>query len=180
MSKSSVRLKKTYGRTWVTLKSEDILTPTFMGKLGSFLLEAIIYEARKDLAKQGGRPTPEGVPEGIPASEKFFQSFRYEIKGTSIEVYSDWPWIDQITEGRKPYPMEWLTRPEGVNAVPMPGKQPGTVLIRATPASKEGAWIHPGFRKHNFVRRGYEKARRKFEQELNKQVENVLKKTPIV
>ena len=62
--------------------------------------------------------------------------------------------------------MEWLTRAEGVSRVPMAGDQPGTVLIKSTPGSLQGPWIHPGFRKHNFVRRGYEKAK-------------ILKKTPI-
>jgi hypothetical protein len=74
--------------------------------------------------------------------------------------------------------MEWLTRQAGVNAVPMKSSN-GTVIIRATPALKDDAWIHPGFRKHNFVRRGYEKARRVFAQELEKQVGKILKKTPV-
>jgi hypothetical protein len=177
--KSSVKIKKTHGKTWVGLKQEDFLTPAFMKKLGGFLLDAIVFEARKDLAKQGGKPTPEGAPEGIPASERFFQSFSYKIKKNSIEIHSDWPWIEQIIEGRKPYPMEWLTRSEGISRVPMAGKQPGTVLIKSTPSNLSGPWIHPGFRKNNFLRRGYEKARRKFARELEKQFEKILKKTPI-
>jgi len=177
--KSSVKIKTTRGKTWVGLKQEDLLTPDFMRKLGGFLLDAVVFEARKDLAKQGGKPTPRGVAEGIPASEDFFQSFSYEIKGNSIEIHSDWPWIEQITEGRRPYPMEWLTRAEGVTRVPMAGKQPGTVLIKSTPSVMDGPWIHPGFHKHNFLRRGYEKARRKFAKELESQFEKILKKTPI-
>lgn len=176
---AGIKIKKTRGKTWVGLEQADFLTPDFMDRLGGFLRDAIVFEARKDLAKQGGRRTPEGDPEGIPASEKFFKSFRYEVKGNTVEIYSDWPWIDQILEGRRPYPMEWLTQQEGVSRVPMPGPK-GTVLIRTTPATPREAWIHPGFRKHNFVRRGYEKARRKMEQELEKQVEKILKKTPIV
>jgi hypothetical protein len=180
MAKPSAKLKQTRGKTWVGLKQEDFLTPPFMEKLGGFLLGAILLEARKDFAKQGGRPTPEGVPEGIPASEKFFQSFSYKVDGNTIEIHSTWPWIEQITEGRKSYPMEWLTQVEGVSRVPMAGKQPGTVLIRSTPGLMQKPWVHPGFRKHNFLRRGYEKARRKFALELEKQVGNILKKTPIV
>ena len=180
MAKSSVKLKKTQGKTWVGLDQEDFLTRPFMERLGGFLLNAVIFEARKDFAKQGGKPTPEGAPEGIPASETFFRSFSYKVDGNSIEIHSSWPWIEQITEGRKSYPMEWLTRSSGVSRVPMAGKQPGTVLIKSTPGMLQGAWIHPGFRKNNFVRRGYEKARRKFAQELSKQVEKILKKTPIL
>ena len=180
MAKPSVKLKMTRGKTWVGLKQEDFLTPEFMEKLGGFLVDSIIYEARKDLAKQGGKPTERGVAEGIPASERFFKSFRYEVKGNSIEIYSDWEWIEQITEGRNEFSMEWLTQQRGVSRVPMAGKQPGTVLIKSTPGGSQQPWIHPGFRKHNFIRRGYEKARRKFEQELKTQINKVLKKTPIV
>lgn len=180
MAKTSVKIKKTQGKTWVGLDQEDFLTPDFMERLGGFLLDAVVYEARKDLAKQGGKPTPEGAPEGIPASERFFDSFAYQVKGNSIEIHSSWPWIEQITQGRKEYPMEWLTRGAGVSRVPMAGKQPGTVLIKSTPATTQPPWIHPGFRKNNFVRRGYEKARRKFERELKTQIEKILKKTPVV
>lgn len=176
---ANVKIKKTYGKTWVGLKNTDFLTPEFMKRLGDYLVDAIVYEARKDLAKQGNARTPRGEAEGIPADEKFFRSFSHKVDGTKIEVSSDWPWILQILEGRPPYPMEWLTQEEGVPRVPMPGPG-GTVLIRTTPAQKQNAWIHPGFRKHNFVRRGYDKARRKFKDELDKQIAKVLKNTPIV
>lgn len=175
---ASVKIKKTHGKTWVGLEQADFLTPDFMERLGGFLRDAIVYEARRDLAKQGNRPTPVGHPEGIPADEKFFRSFSYQIKDNVLEIHSSWPWIDQIVDGRRPYPMEWLTQQEGVTRVPMKGPG-GTVLIRATPATPQEAWIHPGFRKHNFVRRGYEKARLKMEQELEKQIEKILKGTPI-
>jgi len=176
---SNVKLKRSYGKTWVGLKNTDFLTPKFMDRLGGYLVDAIVYEARKDLAKQGNARTPVGEAEGIPASEKFFRSFSYEVNGVSLEVSSDWPWISQIIEGRRPYPMEWLTQQEGLRRVPMPGPG-GTVLIKTTPSQKRDAWIHPGFKKHNFVRRGYEKARRKFAEELDKQIATVLKKTPII
>jgi len=176
---ATIRLKKTYGKTWVGLGQADFLTPDFMNRLGGFLRDAIIFEARKDLAKQGGKRTARGQPEGIPADEKFFRSFRYEVKDNVVEIYSDWPWIEQITEGRRPYPMTWLTQQEGISRVPMQGPR-GTVLIRTTPALRQDAWIHPGFRKHNFLRRGYEKARRKIAKELETQVAKILKETPIV
>jgi len=70
-----------------------------------------------------------------------------------------------------------------VPRVPMKGGA-GTVIIRTTPGlDSEGrpqrSWIHPGFKKHNFLRRGYEKARKKIEAMLEKQVEKVLNETPI-
>lgn len=178
MPETGVRIRKTRGKTWANIEQGDVLTADFMKKVGKVLVESIVFEARKDFAKQGGRPTSRGFPEGIPDSEKFFESFRFEVKGTTVEVYSDWPWIEQITEGRRPYPMDWLTRQEGVSRVPMKGPA-GTVLIKSTPATKAEAWIHPGFRKHNFIRRGYERARRKMEAMLQQQVVAVLKKLPI-
>lgn len=177
----SVRIKTTYGKTWVGLEQEDFLTKDFMERLGGFLRDAIVFEGRKDLARQGMQPTPRGRPEGIPvsSSDAFFKSFHYEVKDNKIDIFSDWPWIDQILEGRKAYPMPWLTKERGVDKVPFPGSAK-TVIIRSTPKYAREAWIHPGFRKHNFVRRGYEKARKKFEEELEKRVLEVLRKTPIV
>jgi hypothetical protein len=174
----TLRIKKTYGKTWANVTQADVITPAFLKKVGKVLVDSIVFEARKDLANQGGRPTPRGFPEGIPDDEKFFTSFRFEVVGTAVEIYSDWPWIEQITEGRRPYPMGWLTKQEGVSRVPMKGPA-GTVLIKSTPASKATAWIHPGFRKHNFIRRGYERARRKIEDMLTGQVVDLLKKLPI-
>jgi len=178
MAETGIRIRKSYGKTWATLEQKDIVTPAFLKRVGKVLVDSIVAEARKDFAKQGGRPTPRGFPEGIPDSERFFASFRFEVSGSTVEVYSDWPWIEQITEGRRPYPMDWLTRQEGVSRVPMKGPA-GTVLIKSTPATKAEAWIHPGFRKHNFVRRGYERARRKMEAMLEDETIAVLNKLPI-
>ena len=96
-----------------------------------------------------------------------------------MELYSTWPQIEQIVEGRRPYPMTWLTQQEGVSKVPMKGDRPGTVLIRTTPKSPENAWIHPGFKKHNFIRRGYERARRQMNEVLSQRLGKVLSETPI-
>lgn len=168
-----IRIKRTHGKTWATMKDEDFVDDKFLKKIGVILVESIVFEAGKDFAKQGSRPTPIGHPEGIPRTLRFFDSFGYRVKNSSIEIYSTWPWIDQIIKGRSPYPMEWLTKEAGVNAVPM--RQPdGTVLIRSTPRMAKDAWIHPGFAKNNFVRRGYERARRQMAAELKKQVNKVL------
>jgi len=177
---AEIRIKRTAGKTWASAQSEDFVTPDFLEEVGKLLLESIIFEAGKDFAKQGNRPTDRGMPEGIPGSVRFFDSFHYKTDPSKgrVEIYSTWPWIEQITEGRRPYPMDWLTQQAGVSRVPMKGPD-GTVLIRSTPSSAEGAWIHPGFKKHTFVRRGYEKARRKMVKLLEKQVVKVLKGMPI-
>lgn len=176
------RVKKTAGKTWATLKNDDFVDEAFLKQIGELLVESIVYEAGKDFAKQGNRRTPVGAPEGIPRSVEFFNSFKYRIKqgrnGKAIEVYSTWPWIQQVIEGRRPYPMEWLTQQAGVSRVPMK-QDDGTVLIRSTPVSADNAWIHPGFKKHTFIRRGYENARRKMKKLLADQVTKVLSGTNV-
>lgn len=135
----------------------------FLIKAAKIFIQEIIMEAKKDLAKQGNAPTPEGRPEGIPADPSFFKSFKYKLEGTTILIYSTWPVIEQIVEGRKSYPMTWLTKADGITHVPIPGDRPNTVSILTAPKRRKDAWIHPGFRKHNFVRRGYNKAKSKVE-----------------
>jgi len=173
------RIKKTSGKTWATMKDGDFVDEKFLRRIGDLLVESIVFEAGKDFAKQGNKPTPPGQAEGVPRSLSFFDSFHYRLgRGQTVEVYSTWPWIDQIIEGRRPYPMDWLTQQAGVSRVPMKGPG-GTVLIKTTPAGTQDAWIHPGFRKHNFVRRGYERARRQMDEMIKKQVVKVLAGMPV-
>ena len=169
-----LKIRTTYGKTWANAQPEDFITRKFLQKVGRLLVKSIVYEARKDLAKQGGGRTPPGEPEGIPNDEDFFKSFKFRTTEKSVVVYCSWPWIEQITEGRKPYPMKWLTRQAGVSRVPMAGPG-GTVLIRSTPAKAQDAWIHPGFHKNNFLRRGYERARREMDKMLQQHVVETLK-----
>lgn len=173
------KLRRTSGKTWSKLKESDFITTEFLNEIGKELVSAVVFEAKKDLAKQGNRPTPRGEAEGIPADDKFFKSFKYRVEGNRVVLFSDWPWIQQIVEGRREYPMSWLTQQEGVSKVPMKGDRPGTVLIKTTPRSPENAWIHPGFKKHNFVRRGYQRARKKMDEILSKRIGKVLNETPI-
>jgi len=176
-----IKIKRTYGKTWAGLQNKDFITPEFLNKIGEMLVEAIVFEAGKDFAKQGNKPTPPGEPEGLPRSVGFFDSFTHKVvpRGGRVEIYSSWPWIDQLLEGREAYPMEWLTQQAGVSRVPMKGPG-GTVLIRTTPASPQDSWIHPGFKKHTFVRRAYEKSRRKMKAMIDQQIMKTLKETPLV
>ena len=173
-----IKLRMTRGRTWANCTEDDFLTPAFMKRIGRLLLKSVIFEARKDLAKQGGRRTPTGEPEGIPDDEAFFKSFSFKIKGKTVEIHSSWPQIEQITEGRRPYPMDWLTQQAGISRFPMKGED-GTVLIRTTPTTSDDAWVHPGFRKNNFIRRGYERGRREMDQKLQEHVMKTLQGMPI-
>ena len=77
--------------------------------LGKAMVESVVAEAKKDFAKQGGRRTRRGKPEGIPGpppfpthtthiEPQFFDSFDYEIVGLrTVAITSTWPWIDQIS-----------------------------------------------------------------------------------
>ena len=155
------RIRGVYGKPWSKLAGDIPLTRELMDRLGQVILDSVIKEAKKDLAKQGRSPTPKGQPEGLPATDNFFESFSFKVVGKStVTIISDWDWIEQHLEGRKPYPMTWLTRAAGVNKVPMVQKD-GTVLVRCTPLTKAGAWIHPGFARHTFLERGIKKAREK-------------------
>jgi len=149
-------IRRAYGGAWSKMSGPVELSPDIMNRLGKALVESVVLEAKKDFAKQGRAP---GKPEGIPDSKNFFTSFSYRIVGRkTVEILSDWPWIEQIIEGRDPYPMKWLTRDAGVNRVPI--MQPdGTVLLRMTPLRTANAWIHPGFAKHTFLARGIRKGR---------------------
>ncbi len=153
-------LRSVYGTPWSKLaKGKVPLAVRTMRRLGAMMVKEIVKEARKDFAKQGRKPTPKGEPEGIPKSKDFFKSFHWRLRGSrTIEIYSTWPWIEQIVEGRDKYKMTWLTQPEGIYQVPM--KQPnGTVIVRTTPATRRKAWVHPGFAEHNFIERGVDKGR---------------------
>jgi len=173
-----IKIRTTRGKTWTNVASEDFITRKFLQKVGRLFVKSIVYEARKDFAKQGGSRTPTGQPEGIPADEAFYKSFKFRTTEKTVEIYCSWPQIEQITEGRRPYPMDWLTQQAGISRVPMKGPG-GTVLIKTTPASSEDAWIHPGFRKNNFLRRGYERARREMDTMLQQQIVETLKKLPL-
>ena len=101
------RLRRVYGKPWSKMAGDIEITPELLHKLGQALVDAIVAEARKDLIKQGRQPTKKGEPEGIPATDNFFESFDYRIVGAStIEITSEWDRIEQITEGRREYRME--------------------------------------------------------------------------
>lgn len=159
-------IRKTYGKPWSKIISEAPLNKEVMKALGEILVKHVVYEARKDLARQGNKRTPYKQPEGLPVSERFFDSFGHQLEGEStIAITSTWPWIEQIVEGRGKYRMEWLTRENGVGIVPL-RPEPGVVLFRWAPATKSDAWIHPGFAKHNFLERAIRRAKKDLSQKL--------------
>lgn len=175
------RIKTTRGKTWAKLENADFVTEEFLHKVGKLLVDTIVFEAGKDFAKQGNKPTPRGIAEGMPRTLNFFDSFSYKVDSSKgvVSIFSSWPWIDQIIDGRPPYPMEWLTKEKGVNWVPME-QEDGTKLLISTPVSAADAWVHPGFKRHTFMRRAYENSRRKMEKLVANRITTVLKETPIL
>ena len=166
-------VKTSYGKPWAKLKGKDFADRGFLTKVGKVLVASIVREAKKEAS---GHQPSQGTPEGIPKDPKFYDSFKYRIVGQStIEVYSTWPFIQQIIEGRDPYKMTWLTKKEGVDKVPIIDPL-GRVIIRSTPANENSAWIHPGFAKHTFIKKGYEMAKAEIKKMYGQQTVKVLKK----
>ena len=167
----TLKTKKS-GRS-ATVTARQVFDRTFLDKVGKAIRDEIVKEAKKqassDLKKStGNRPfvsdqdqyKTDSAPEGIPNSPRFFASFKWRIVGTKVEIYSDWPWITPIIEGKDPYKMTWLTKRK------VPFSDPsGKVKILSTPPShdKKGnvvkdAWIHPGFASHDFIQKGWKNA----------------------
>lgn len=148
-----------YGKPMSRMAGKSLpLDRTVLEQIGKILVDSVVLEARKDFAKQ--RKVPHG-PVGLPDTEDFFKSFSYQISGKStVEVVSTWPFIKQVTEGRDPFRMEWLTQQNGVNVVPLIDKT-GQVIFRMAPLNLGHAWIHPGFARHTFIQRGIRKGREK-------------------
>lgn len=164
------------GKGWSSVRAEDFVNPRFMEEFGNAILFHIIQEARNDLKTQITGP---GKPEGIPDDPKFFESFGFDSKGPSIEIYSTWPTIEAIIEGKPAYPMKWLTKPY-VTVVPFQQKNGRkTVLFRTAP-DRLNAWKHPGFAPHSFMERGIEKAVALFEKQMANQARKVFSKTPLL
>jgi hypothetical protein len=163
-------LRGVYGKPWSKMAGDIPMTKELLNRLGEALVESVVKEAKIDLAKQG--IPSRGKPAGIPnKDESFFDSFSYQIVGKStIEILSSWPWIEQLTEGRKPFKMWWLTHGQRMGrAVPLVQRD-GTVLFRMAPLSLENAWIHPGFAKHTFVQRGVRKGREAMAQVMKEEI----------
>lgn len=145
-------VRRVYGKPWSKMSKIEV-TPMVLQELGKILLEAIKEEADKEMRDS---PSPAGKPETLPLSDRFIDSLSVSTRGHStIVISTTWPWMDRLIEGRKPYPMKWLTREAGVSAVPIEQGDGSTALI-ATPATSSDAWIHPGVKKHKFIERGIE------------------------
>jgi hypothetical protein len=169
-------MARVYGKPFSKMVGKPItMDRNLLNRLGQVLVESVVEEAKKDFAKRN-KPGM-GRPVGIPDSQDFFDSFSYRVTGnSSLEVYSTWPTIKPLTEGRDRFKMAWLTRQNGVNVVPI--IQPnGTVIFRMAPLNFGEAWIHPGFARHTFIERGIRKGRERMAaiivREVSSQMDNM-------
>lgn len=187
------KIRSAYGKPFSKLLKDPraLVTPKLLRRLGEIMVEEVIREAKKQYARQGGGRTPRGQPEGLPGPApfkadhpagrhdmhvfpEFLDSFDYKLVGKStVAITSSWLWIDQIIEGRSPFKMDWLTR-DKVPRVPIV-TQSGKVLVRMTPNKGDKLWVHPGFKKHNFVNRAVKKARKRAAEEIRKEIQEYLR-----
>ena len=181
MAKDGARLRGVYGKPWSKLVGQKVdITPEVMHKVGEIILLSVRAEIRKQVALSAGL-RGRGQPVPMPRSKAFQESFGYQLRGSrTIEITSKWPYAGVWEEGKKPYPMTWLT---GLGAAggfgedkkPFLNKKPGKVLaskyaipivtedgsviIRFAPFKTEDAWIHPGFAKYGFLQKGIRRGR---------------------
>jgi hypothetical protein len=168
VGRSRIKTKGIYGKPWSRLAKGIPVSRKVLEQVGQILVDTVIAEARRDIAKGGG----------LPDTERFLQSFSYQIRGKStVEVVSDWPQIMQIMEGRRPYPMDWLNkgRRKGDPRRIVPIIDKGTILFRMAPLVTEKAWIHPGIARNTFIQRGIRKGRQKAAEVIVAEVANQLK-----
>lgn len=157
----------------LTDKLEDpALKKKLLEKLGRSLVDHIIFEGRKDLARAGKSPRGKPIPNGGGLGEGFFSTVKYRIKGKStIEVYSDWKWLESLIKGMPKTKMSSLVANRNTNlwrngkngkvrkTLPISDGK-GGVVFRVAPLNLEDAWVHPGISKHTFWDRGVRKWRR--------------------
>lgn len=153
-------------------------------KLGRELVKSIKYEGKKDMAMATsvrGKP----VPNGGGLGNSFFNTVKYQIIGSStIEIISDWEWLELVLNGMPKTKMIKLVAQRNPNlwkrtssgklvrkAIPLKGKN-GTINFRLPPLTIDKVWVHPGVSKHTFWQKGIDKWRAK----APKIIEDFLKK----
>jgi len=174
--KTKVKVKKSRKTRKGTLAGSDLgLKTQDFTRIAEIILESVREEIRKEIAKSSGLRGNGPVP--IPDSRRFVDSFKYKINGKNIEIYSNWPTaaahLNKKDSG--PFQMKWLSK-SSVDYARIQTKG-GLSVVRSTPSSAD-LWVHPGFKKYNFLDRGVRKGQKKAYEEviLPKIRENIQKK----
>lgn len=152
--------RRVYGARIIPNNGRFTPTVPMLRKAAKIILDAVLAEAKKDMALSRSLAKVGSHPVLLPNTDDFIKSFKATVEGNVIHIKSSWPLIEQHVEGRDPYPMTWLTRAEGVKKVPMVTRE-GISVVRTAPLSTDKAWYHPGFRKFTFLERGARKGREK-------------------
>lgn len=150
---------KRHDHSWVK-ETHGFLTKQKLEEAARVLLAAVRQEIDMERAMEAGKAFG-----SIPTTPKFKASFRCVVVDQELQILSNWPNLDALIEGRKPYQLKWLTQQAGVKVVPMEGPH-DQVLFRTTPLRKSQAWWHPGVRRHDFLDRAVERAWPKIEKIL--------------
>ena len=162
-----------------TRRAENVniqLDATEQKKMAEYVLRAIRKEIAKDVAKAAAPRNP-GEPVKLPQTKKFAESFSVRVAGGKLEVVSTWPTAEVHTKKTNdtrdrtpPYEMKWLSQPD-MTALRI-ARSGGEVVFRTTPNPSKGGryWIHPGFRKYNFLRRGIDKGVAEFLESLGEKL----------
>ena len=155
--------------------------------MGRSLVDHIIYEGRKDLARAGKSGRGKPIPDGGGLGESFFSTVKFRIVGEStLELYSDWQWLESLIQGMPKSKMSslvasrnpnlWRNGKKGKVRKTLPlsdGK--GGVVFRVAPLNLEDAWVHPGIAKHTFWDRGVKKWRRQVPKQVTKFIHRNMK-----
>ena len=139
-----------------------IPTDTYNRYLSKEVLEIfgkhILYQIKQEAIKASY------LGQVVPKSSDFLSSFRFEVtEELELKVTLDydvkWAWISEYLEGRKPYPMTWLTKQhlKERKIIPIKDHKTGEIKFRPVPLTTKQAWIHPGIKKHTFVDAGISK-----------------------
>jgi hypothetical protein len=153
-------------------KVKITLTRAEQAEMAKYVLKAIKKEIAKDTARVSSF-RKKGDPVPIPRTKRFAESFTVKVVAGRIVVQSDWPTAQAHTKKSndtrsqtEPYEMKWLSKP----GVPYANivRSNGEVVVRTTPNPTLGGkyWVHPGFKKYNFLRRGIEKGVRAYLESL--------------
>jgi len=160
------------------------LKQKLLRELGRALVDQVIYEGRKDLARAGKSARGKPVPNGGGLGESFFRTVKYRISGSStIEIYSNWKWFETLLKGMPKTKMTslvasrnprlWRNGKNGKVRKTLPIKNgKGGVVFRVAPLNLEDAWVHPGIAKHTFWDRGV----RKWKQNVPKLISNFIER----
>lgn len=134
----------------VSLTIEGKYGQRTLALIAKSLLGFIKTEAKKDFVKR---------EVGVADRSRLINSFTQRVRPPeTIEILSDWPMLDRLVEGSRPFRMKWLNRKDGVSVVPIMDRTTKKIVFRAPPLTTGKAWIHPAIAKHSFVNRAVERA----------------------